>query len=107
MNDAVSAKAQVDAQAVQDAARAQAAASASSNPGGCDSASVRRGCNGYRAPPITVVATIVHSPEEVTHQVPKEGTAIIPLGPALQTALQVLFLGKETICMLTLSSNTF
>lgn len=58
-------------------------------------------------PPIKVVTTIVHPPEGVTHQAPKEGKAVIPLGQALQTALQVLLIGKETICMLTLSSNTF
>lgn len=58
-------------------------------------------------PPIKVVTTIVHPPEGVTHQAPKEGKAVIPLEQALQTALQVLLIGKETICMLTLSSNTF
>lgn len=74
VNDAIPAKAaQVDVKDAQCAARAQAITSASSNAGGGYSAPARRGGNSHRAP---------------SHN------GGLPFGLALQTALQVLLIGK-------------
>ena len=79
MNDAVSAKAQADAKASQDAARTQAAANAPSNVDGGYIVLLRaEAATVIALPIITAAETIVSASEEAIRQPPRAVTAITP-----------------------------